>query len=121
LGRNAGETVFLTAPLCNPEISSAFFGTDVHDCRADFVAIMTDGCEKGSFELHRRITELETKERYSRTNIPHPRFFNALPQFTKAVLEQGEPELHWVSFLLRGVDKFAEEYDDKTMLVAMRQ
>jgi hypothetical protein len=121
LGRNAGETVFLTAPLCDPQISSIFFETYVHECPTDFVAIMTDGCEKGSFELHRRIARSEADERYCRTNIPHPAFFNALPQFTKTVLEQDEPESHWVSFLHRGVKKFAEEYDDKTMLVALRQ
>ena len=121
LGRNAGETVFLTAPLCDPEISRVFFGTYVHECRTDFVAIMTDGCEKGSFELHRRIAQSEAHERYCRTNIPHPAFFDALPQFTKAVLEQDEPELHWASFLRQGVDKFAEEFDDKTMLVALRR
>jgi hypothetical protein len=121
LGRNAGETVFLTAPLCDPEISMVFFGTYLHECRTDFVAIMTDGCEKGSFELHRRIARSEADERYCRTNIPHPAFFNALPEFTKAVLQQDEPESHWVSFLRCGVDKFAEEYDDKTMLVALRQ
>ena len=121
LGRNAGETVFLTAPLCDPQISSVFFGAYIHECATDFVAMMTDGCEKGSFELHRRIAQSEADERYCRTNIPHPAFFDALPQFTKAVLEQDEPEMHWVSFLRQGVDKFAEEYDDKTMLVALRQ
>jgi hypothetical protein len=121
LGRNAGETVFLTAPLCDPEISSVFFGTYVHECRTDFVAIMTDGCEKGSFELHRRVMQSDADERYCRTNVPYPAFFDALPQFTKAVLEQDEPESHWVSFLHRGVEKFAEEHDDKTMLVALRQ
>jgi hypothetical protein len=121
LGRNAGETVFLTAPLCDPEISRVFFAAEVHECRTDFVAIMTDGCEKGSFELHRRIAEPEVDERYRRTNIPHPAFFNALPQFTNSVLEQDEPEVHWVSFLHRGVEKFAEEYDDKTMIVALRR
>jgi hypothetical protein len=121
LGRNAGETIFLTADLFDPEMSRAFFGTYVHEGPTDFVAIMTDGCEKGSFELHRRVSLSEADERYCRTNRPHPPFFNALPQFTKAALEQDEPEPHWVSFLNRGVDKFAEEYDDKTMLVALRQ
>jgi len=121
LGRNAGETVFLTAPLCDPAISSVFFGSYVHECGTDFVAIVTDGCEKGTFELHRRIVQSDADERYYRTNIPHPPFFNALPQFTKTVLEQEEPESHWVSFLRQGVVKFSEEHDDKTMLVAIRR
>jgi hypothetical protein len=121
LGRNAGETVFLTAPLDEPEMSTLFFRSHLYECRTDFVAIVTDGCEKGTFELHRRIGESETDERYSRANVPHPGFFNALPEFTRAVLEQTEPEVHWVAFLNQGVEQFKQEYDDKTMVVALRQ
>lgn len=117
-GERAGETVFLTSPIFEEPDLSDLFRTHVYDVAAKAVAIMSDGCENGSFTL---TTVDPTSGKHVRANIPFVGFFNAVPAFVGEIVAiETSPALTWAHFLTDGTRKFAEEGDDKSMLVAVR-
>jgi hypothetical protein len=118
IGESVGETIFLTSPIYDSPQREQLIGSDIHEGTAHFVAIMTDGCEKGTFQINIRD---EALGKFVRSNIPFSGFFNALPEFVKDLLsDEQAPDEAWAGFLVDGTKKFTEEYDDKTMIVAIR-
>ncbi len=119
-GNEVNETVFITSNIWTTEGVAKYVETGVikHTIRA--FALMSDGCENGSFEVN---VWDEEKEKYHDPNRPYVRFFEpnvqGLLQLHKEQKEQEEINAIWGGFLTNGNKSFKHETDDKTMILGI--
>lgn len=119
-GSEANQTVFITSNIWTKEGVDIYIRTHINrgDIRA--FGLLSDGCEKGSFEVN--IYDEETGK-YKDLNRPFIRFFEpnrlGLLQLHKENKTQDEINALWKNFLLEGNKAFKHEVDDKTMILGV--
>lgn len=119
-GNEVNETVFITSNIWTTEGVEKYVQTGIikEDIRA--FALLSDGCEKGSFEVN--ILDDEQKK-YHDPNRPYVRFFEpnvqGLLQLHKEQKTQEEINTIWGGFLTDGNKSFKHETDDKTMILGI--
>lgn len=120
-GNEANQTVFITSGIWNKEGVDEYIKTDIIKADIQGYALLSDGCEKGSFEVN--IYD-EATATYKDLNRPFPRFFEpnrlGLLQLHKEGKTQDEINTLWKGFLLEGNKAFKHETDDKTMILGVR-
>ncbi|MCH2046698.1 MAG: protein phosphatase 2C domain-containing protein [Saprospiraceae bacterium] len=117
-GDEVNETVFITSNIWTQEGVQEFIKTDIIEGNINGFALLTDGCEKGSFEVN--IYDKENKK-YFDPNRPYAKFFSpnvkGLQQLHKEGKSQDEINTLWKGFLTAGNPQFKHETDDKTMIL----
>lgn len=119
-GDEANETVFITSNIWTQEGVEKFIKTGrvIKPLRA--FALLSDGCEKGSFEVNIWDEELQ---KYDDPNRPYVKFFEpnikGLFQLHEEQKSQEEINAIWAGFLKAGSAQFKHETDDKTMILAV--
>ncbi len=126
-GTEANETVFITSAIWeeNEVETLEVSGVSVPEsrvipCRPLAFALLSDGCEKHSFEC----SDFNEKEqKWSDPNLPYPKFFNPLTSNLKAAMESDIPQEllqeKWAAFLAQGTKGLRQEPDDKTMVIGI--
>lgn len=119
-GEFAGETVFITSRIWDSDSNNKYFSVNVVNGPVSSFCLLTDGCEKASFEMN-----LLDKEKgvYYDPNIPFPGFFNPNVQVLEKLVLDGKSQEEinelWALFLKKGNKRFESESDDKTMVLAV--
>jgi len=120
-GNEVNETVFITSNIWTTEGVDAYIQTGIIKEEVRGFSLMSDGCEKGSFEVN--VLDEETGK-YHDPNRPFNRFFEPNLQ---GMLKLGEEEKTqdeinelWAGFLKEGNQQFKRETDDKTMILCVR-
>lgn len=119
-GDEANETVFITSAIWTTDGVDQFVLTDTLRTKLRGFALMSDGCEKGSFVIN---VKDEKTQKYSDPNQPFPKFFepnvHGLRQLKKEGKTQEEINKLWEGFLTAGHKQFKHEIDDKTMILGV--
>ncbi|MFK7795834.1 MAG: PP2C family serine/threonine-protein phosphatase [Aureispira sp.] len=119
-GNEVNETVFITSNIWTQEGVQKYVGSGVIKAPIRAFALLSDGCEKSSFEVN--IWD-EEHQKYHDPNRPYTRFFEpnvqGLLQLHKEQKSQEEINSIWGSFLTNGNKSFKQETDDKTMILAI--
>lgn len=119
-GNEVNETVFITSNIWTQEGVKEYLLTGIKIGRIRGFALLSDGCEKGTFEVN--IYDEET-QKYTDPNRPFPRFFEPnVPGLRKLYEEnktQEEINTLWSGFLLEGTKQFKHEIDDKSMILGV--
>ena len=116
-GNEVNQTVFITSNIWTPEGVDCYIKTGFvkGDIRA--FALLSDGCENGSFEVN---VWDEEKQKYHDPNRPYVKFFEpnlkGMLQLNKENKTQDEINEIWAGFLKDGSKQFQHETDDKTMI-----
>lgn len=119
-GSEVNETVFITSNIWTTDGVDLYIETGVikNDIRA--FALLSDGCENGSFEVN---VWDEEKQKYHDPNRPYNKFFepnlNGMLQLKKERKSQEEINAIWGGFLKDGSKQFKHETDDKTMILGV--
>lgn len=120
-GELANQTVFITSDIWNNEIIDTYIESNVIKDDVKAFCLLSDGCEKASFECNLFDQETET---YFDPNKPYPLFFNPnikiLPELHKQNKTQEEINTLWETFLRKGNEKLKIEPDDKTLILGVR-
>jgi Protein phosphatase 2C len=120
-GEFANETVFITSQIWEKDLIGKYISTNIIGFPVDAFCLLSDGCEKASFEVN---LYDEEKAVYYDPNSPFPNFFNPNVEALKKLKEDGktQDEINelWSSFLTNGNNKFVLETDDKTMILAVQ-
>ena len=118
-GEEANSTVFITSEIWDAQIDQ-FIESQVINERPVAFAVMSDGCEKHSFECSQ--LDPETQQ-WSDPNKPYEKFFrpliNKLAEMKQQGISKAEIELRWKAFLEQGTPGLKEEADDKTMIIGI--
>ncbi len=121
-GTEANETVFITSAIWQVE-ELELSGVKVPESRVITsppiaFALLSDGCEKHSFECSRFDEDLQ---KWSDPNQPFSKFFTPLTANLSSAMEQDiaveEIEAKWEDFLKGGTKGLKQEGDDKTMVL----
>ena len=120
-GEVANQTVFLTSDFWDEEIIDNYIESRVIADQVKAVCLMSDGCEKASFECNLFDSETET---YYDPNKPYPLFFDGNIKILPTLYAQGKSveEINemWKEFLSNGNDRLKVETDDKTLILGVR-
>lgn len=117
-GEEANQTVFITSQIWQEPQKYI----ESHVMFGDYTAftLMSDGCERHSFELSRFDAENQS---YEELNLPYPKFFNPLVQTLQNMhqnqVPQEEIQQKWKSFLEAGNEGLKNEPDDKTLILGI--
>lgn len=120
-----GYTIFTTTQ----DVKKTLFPRDeylkaiVVDEPISAFAIMSDGCEKASFEC---LVFDETTQKYYKRNTPYAGFFNPVKKTLVKLHDDNSTDAPcvddvWISFLTDGMPAFVKEDDDKTMVFAINK
>jgi Protein phosphatase 2C len=120
-GELANQTVFITSDIWNDENIDNYIESKVIKAQVKAFCLLSDGCEKASFECNLFNQETET---YFDPNKPYPLFFNPnlkiLPELHRQNKTKEEINTLWKTFLTNGNEKLRIEPDDKTMILGVR-
>jgi hypothetical protein len=121
-GDEANVTVFITSNIWREDRINSCIGTEVFIQPFRAFAVMSDGCEMASFSL----THFNEKsQRYDPLNEPYAPFFDPNVAALYALDRQGKTEkeidLLWHKLLTDGTQRFSDEPDDKTMVLAVNR
>jgi hypothetical protein len=119
-GEEANQTVFITSELWDETLVSAYFDANVIQESITAIALLTDGCERASFEM---LSFDEETGKYFDPNKPFKPFFEPnyhnLFKMKWAGFSQDKINRLWAGFLENGNPKLKAESDDKTMILAV--
>ena len=119
-GNEANETVFISSGIWTDEGVEKYISTNIKTGSIRALALCSDGCEKGSFEVN--IFD-ESSQKFLDLNRPFPKFFEpnvqALRQLHSENKSQEEINSLWSAFLSAGTKAFKQEIDDKTLILAV--
>jgi len=119
-GSEVNATVFITSNIWTTDGAELYMKTGMvkGDIRA--FAVMSDGCENGSFEVN---VWDEENQKYHDPNRPYNKFFEpnlkGMLQLQKEQKPQEEINKIWAGFLTNGSKQFKHETDDKTMILGV--
>lgn len=120
-GAEANETVFITSNIWTEEGVKEFVETRVVKAPIQAFVLLSDGCEKSSFEVN---VYDEEQGKYHDPNRPYAKFFEpnlkGLRLLKKEGKSQEEINTLWEGFLKEGTQQFKHETDDKTMVLGGR-
>ncbi|MGB0931250.1 MAG: PP2C family serine/threonine-protein phosphatase [Chitinophagales bacterium] len=123
-GTEANQTVFITSAIWQEE-ELELSGVKVPESRVIPIsplsfALLSDGCEKHSFECSRFNDDLQ---KWSDPNQPFTKFFSPLTSNLSSAIEHNasveDIEVKWESFLKGGTKGLKQEGDDKTMILGV--
>lgn len=119
-GDEANETVFITSNIWTTEGVDLYIKSGVVYSGIRAFALLSDGCEKGSFEVN---VWDEIEQKYHDPNRPYVKFFEpnikGMLQLAKEQKTQAEINEIWAGFLRTGSAQFKHETDDKSMIFAL--
>lgn len=119
-GSVVGETVFITSDIWADDKVRRFVYGGIYKDKVKAFVLLTDGCEKGSFEINLYDPR---KNKFFDPNRPYPKFFNPNVQGLHALHQDGksQDEINqlWSGFLKAGTRQFKTESDDKTMILGV--
>lgn len=119
-GEEANATVFITSAIWEADKMAKYIGTNVfsHPFRA--FTLLSDGCERATFEL---LKLNETTQHHDTYNQPYARFFDPNVAAMIRLYESGKTKIDvndsWAALLKDGIPAFAQETDDKTLILAV--
>lgn len=119
-GEEANQTIFITSPIWqdNPE---QWIDIQVIEEPYDAFCVLSDGCEKASFQCN---IWIEEEQVFKDLNLPYPKFFVPLVQGLRKMHTENkthkEIQQIWKQFLQNGNKALAQEIDDKTMIVVCK-
>lgn len=120
-GSEANQTVFVTSNIWTAEGAEMYMKTGIVKGNIRAFALLSDGCESGSFEVN---VWDEEQQKFHDPNRPYVRFFEpnlkGMLQLQKEQKTQEEINAIWASFLTDGNKQFKHETDDKTMIFGVR-
>lgn len=120
-GELANETVFITSDFWQYGNLELFIETRIIQDSIVAFTLLSDGCENVCFELNRFNNDTQ---QYERLNNPFSGFFDYNISSLKSLYESGlsekEIDSMWYNFLSNGLESFAIEPDDKTLLLAIK-
>ena len=122
-GQEANETVFITSDIWDDDtLTDRYVESLVINEPVDAFCLLSDGCEKSSFEVNLYDTE---KKVFFDPNRPFAPFLDpnrtALLQFSEQQKSQEDINALWAKFLTDGTEKLRIETDDKTLLLGVRK
>ena len=119
-GNEVNETVFITSNIWTTEGVDIYIKTGIVKEKIRAFALLSDGCENGSFEVN---VWDEENQKYHDPNRPYGKFFEpnlkGMLQLSKEQKPQEEINKIWAGFLTDGSKQFKHETDDKTMIFAV--
>jgi len=120
-GEEANETVFITSDIWYSSIIDRYIESNIIDEEIKAFSLLSDGCEKASFECN---LYDEEKSVFYDPNRPFKHFYDKnvnvhLPLLKKAGKNQDEINILWKKFLTDGNVKLQIEPDDKTMILGV--
>lgn len=119
-GEEANQTIFITSDLWDEDIGSDYFGTFFYENPITAFSLLTDGCERASFEI---LKFSEEENKYFDPNKPYKPFFEPnylnLVKLGKANFHQGQINALWGDFLDKGNNILLNETDDKSMILSV--
>ncbi|GEM_PF-6721151 len=117
-GEEANSTLFITSQDIWQDPS--FIESHLILEPASAFALLTDGCEKSSFECSQFDTHTQ---KWHDPNKPFEKFFQPITQKLLEMQQLGLSEIEiaqrWQKFLEQGNDKLKQEEDDKTMVIGI--
>ncbi len=120
-GNEVNATVFITSNIWTSEGVEKYIQTDMVTADIRAFALMSDGCENGSFEVN---VWNEEQQKYHDPNRPFLRFFEpnlkGMLQLHAEQKTQEEINTIWAAFLKEGNRQFKHETDDKTMIFVVK-
>lgn len=119
-GEEANQTLFVTSDLWIQD-NEAFFCSYFQETEVTAFTILSDGCERASFEI---LKYDEESSMYFDPNKPYEPFFepnlNTLIRLNNMGKAQDEVNELWRSFLQNGNAKLIAETDDKSMVLSVK-
>jgi serine/threonine protein phosphatase PrpC len=120
-GNEVNETVFITSNIWTTDGVEVYVKTSILQEEIRAFALLSDGCENGSFEVN--VWDEETGK-YHDPNRPFVRFFEpnmkGMLQLKAEKKSQEEINEIWAGFLKEGNKQFKHETDDKTMIFVVK-
>ena len=120
-GELANETVFITSDFWEEKKLDRFIECRVIEDSVEAFTLLSDGCENTCFQLNQFNDETKL---YQRMNNPYAGFYNPNIEVLKTLhnhgLSEKEIDSIWRDFLANGIESFASEPDDKTLLLGVR-
>ncbi len=119
-GEEANQTLFVTSELWDESQDSPFFETTFYGKSITAFSLLTDGCERASFEMSKYI---KAEDKYADPNLPFKPFFEPnylnLLKLKQADADQETIDRLWTNFIQKGNEKLMNETDDKTMILSV--
>lgn len=120
-GAEANETVFITSNIWTEEGVKEFIETRVVEAPIQAFVLLSDGCERSSFEVN---VFDEEAQKYYDPNRPYAKFFEPNLKGLRMLKKEGKSQeainTLWEGFLKEGTNQFKHETDDKTMVLGAR-
>jgi hypothetical protein len=120
-GEEANQTVFITSEIWEESITNHYLESRVITGPVSAFCLLSDGCEKVSFEVN--LYNKDTEQFYD-PNRPYFPFFSPLQKILFTLHEQQKTQEDinalWAGFLTNGLERLRLETDDKTMILAVR-
>jgi hypothetical protein len=119
-GEEANQTLFVTSEMWDNDSSSEYFGTFVLEDQITAFTLLSDGCERASFEI---LKFNESEDKYYDPNLPFKPFFEPnyqnLIKLNTAGYSQEQINGLWEKFIQSGNQKLINETDDKSMILSV--
>lgn len=119
-GEEANQTIFITSELWDEDIQSEYFGSFLYENPITAFALLSDGCERASFEI---LKYNKSEDKYFDPNQPYKPFFEPnclnLLKLGEANVDQNRINELWGDYLEKGNQKLINEVDDKSMILSV--
>lgn len=119
-GEEVNQTVFITSGLWDTSSDSEYYGSFFYDEQITALSLLSDGCERASFEI---LKFNEEENKYYDPNKPFKPFFEpnyqSLYKLNELNIDQEQINHLWKNFIENGTDKLISETDDKSMILSL--
>lgn len=119
-GEEANQTLFITSDLWSEDVLTNYFGTFFYEKPITAFTLLSDGCERASFEI---LKYNEEEDKYFDPNKPYKPFFEPnyliLLKLKKTNFDQNQINDLWGDFLEKGNQTLINETDDKSMILSV--
>lgn len=119
-GEEANQTLFITSDLWDINNESEYFGSFYYSNPITAFTLLSDGCERASFEI---LKYIEEEDKYYDPNSPFKPFFEPnysnLLRLKEANVDQNRINELWGDFIEKGNPKLISETDDKSMILSV--